>query len=569
MSAPRPSPTCARSTSSTTSTTPSSRDWAAVAEPRDARAGRRRSPSRASRPTGVLLLLEGTVADADRRRRPHRAGRAPAARRPGSARSPRSPSGAARRAHGRRDRRAGSRSSRADDFRRLALAHPPVHRPRHAAGRAGDGAHHRRSSRTASGWRRWARWPPGSRTSSTTRPRPPSARRPSWPRRSTSSASTLGAFVEAGIERERGRAARRAAARGARRAPRRADGARRARRRRRRGRRCSTRLEDLGVAEAVAARRAAGGRRRRRGLARARGRRSPGPATGAALRWVAASLTARGLAAELQRVDASACRASSARSRPTPTWTAAALVEVDVHEGLETTLIVLGHKLKHTSIEVVRDYDRTLPKLTVRGSELNQVWTNLLDNAIDALGEHGTITIAHAPRRRLRASSTIADDGPGIPRRRAATASSTRSSPPRTSARAPASGSTPRGGSSSSATAARSRSTSAARRAPPSTSGCPDRTGVRPPCPRCTHLDHDHASPSCPRRSPAARTACATGGIWLHLRICLECGHVGCCDDSPNRHATAHARGRRAPDHPLARAGRGLVVVLRGRGRRC
>jgi hypothetical protein len=51
----------------------------------------------------------------------------------------------------------------------------------------------------------------------------------------------------------------------------------------------------------------------------------------------------------------------------------------------------------------VRDYDRTLPKLTVRGSELNQVWTNLLDNAIDALGEQGTITITHAPRRRLRA----------------------------------------------------------------------------------------------------------------------------------------------------------------------
>ena len=79
------------------------------------------------------------------------------------------------------------------------------------------------------------------------------------------------------------------------------------------------------------------------------------------------------------------------------------LVEVDVHEGLETTLVVLGHKLKHTSIEVVRDYDRALPKLTVRGSELNQVWTNLLDNAIDALGESGTITIATRARRRLRA----------------------------------------------------------------------------------------------------------------------------------------------------------------------
>ncbi|HLI58264.1 MAG TPA: UBP-type zinc finger domain-containing protein [Solirubrobacteraceae bacterium] len=41
------------------------------------------------------------------------------------------------------------------------------------------------------------------------------------------------------------------------------------------------------------------------------------------------------------------------------------------------------------------------------------------------------------------------------------------------------------------------------------------------------------------------------GGVWLHLRICLECGHVGCCDDSPDRHATAHARGA---GHPLIRS---------------
>ena len=91
-----------------------------------------------------------------------------------------------------------------------------------------------------------------------------------------------------------------------------------------------------------------------------------------------------------------------------------ALVEVDLHEGLETTLTVLGYKLKHTSIEVVRDYDRSLPQLTVRGSELNQVWTNLLDNAIDALGERGTITIATRADGDC-AVVEIADDGPGIP----------------------------------------------------------------------------------------------------------------------------------------------------------
>jgi signal transduction histidine kinase len=90
------------------------------------------------------------------------------------------------------------------------------------------------------------------------------------------------------------------------------------------------------------------------------------------------------------------------------------LVDTDVHEGLETTLTVLGHKLKHTSIEIRRNYDRSLPKLTVRGSELNQVWTNLLANAIEAVGDSGTIEIATA-RDGACARIDIIDDGPGIP----------------------------------------------------------------------------------------------------------------------------------------------------------
>ena len=138
-----------------------------------------------------------------------------------------------------------------------------------------------------------------------------------------------------------------------------------------------------------------------------------GPATDAALRWVAATLTAGRLSAELcestQRMSAlvGAVKSYSYMDRGD-------LVEVDLHEGLETTLVVLGHKLKHTAIEVVRDYDRELPKLTVHGSELNQVWTNLLDNAIDALGERGTVTISTRADGDC-ALVEIADDGPGIP----------------------------------------------------------------------------------------------------------------------------------------------------------
>ena len=138
-----------------------------------------------------------------------------------------------------------------------------------------------------------------------------------------------------------------------------------------------------------------------------------GDATGAALAWVTASIAARELADELSESTArmsglvSAIKAYAYMDR-------GEVIDADVHEGLETTLVVLGHKLKHTSIEVEREYDRTIPRVTMRGSELNQVWTNLLDNAIAALGDSGTITIA-TRRDGSCAEVDIADNGPGIP----------------------------------------------------------------------------------------------------------------------------------------------------------
>jgi signal transduction histidine kinase len=138
-----------------------------------------------------------------------------------------------------------------------------------------------------------------------------------------------------------------------------------------------------------------------------------GPASSAAVSWIAASLTARGLAGEIaESTDrmgklVKAIKAYAFMDR-------GELVETDIHDGLETTLVVLGHKLKHTSIEIRRSYDRSLPKLTLRGSELNQVWTNLLANAIEALGDSGTIEIATA-RDGACVRVDIIDDGPGIP----------------------------------------------------------------------------------------------------------------------------------------------------------
>src|SRR4051794_4632424 len=141
-----------------------------------------------------------------------------------------------------------------------------------------------------------------------------------------------------------------------------------------------------------------------------------GPATGAALAWVAASLTARGLAGELS--DSAERMSNLVKAVKTYAYMDRGdVVEADIHEGIDTTLVVLGHKMKHTQIKVVRDYDRTVPKLSVRGSELNQVWTNLLDNAIDVLCENGgsgTITV-RTRREGDQVVVEVADDGPGIP----------------------------------------------------------------------------------------------------------------------------------------------------------
>ena len=66
----------------------------------------------------------------------------------------------------------------------------------------------------------------------------------------------------------------------------------------------------------------------------------------------------------------------------------------------------------------------------------------------------------------------------------------------------------------------------------------------------CTHLDHVHVT-ELPEAVDGCEECLAMGGAWLHLRICLECGHVGCCDSSPGKHATAHEQGT---GHPIIRS---------------
>jgi PAS domain S-box-containing protein len=84
---------------------------------------------------------------------------------------------------------------------------------------------------------------------------------------------------------------------------------------------------------------------------------------------------------------------------------------VDIHDGIEDTIVILAHRLKNVTVK--REYDRGLPPVRAFGSGLNQVWTNILDNAVDAVGESGTVTIRTRGEDN-RVVVEIVDDGCGI-----------------------------------------------------------------------------------------------------------------------------------------------------------
>jgi len=118
----------------------------------------------------------------------------------------------------------------------------------------------------------------------------------------------------------------------------------------------------------------------------------PDPALQAGLEWVASAVTTTALINEAQdstrRISdlVSAVKSYSQLDR-------AAVQDVRVADGLESTLIMLGHKLRAGGITVVREYDDSVPTVTANPGELNQVWTNLIDNASDAMAGGGTLTV--------------------------------------------------------------------------------------------------------------------------------------------------------------------------------
>jgi signal transduction histidine kinase len=87
--------------------------------------------------------------------------------------------------------------------------------------------------------------------------------------------------------------------------------------------------------------------------------------------------------------------------------------EIDVHRGIENTLVIMGHCLT-PGLQVVKHFDLSLPKICAWGRELNQVWTNLIENALDALDGDGTLTLRTSKEIDM-VLVEIGDTGPGIP----------------------------------------------------------------------------------------------------------------------------------------------------------
>ena len=92
----------------------------------------------------------------------------------------------------------------------------------------------------------------------------------------------------------------------------------------------------------------------------------------------------------------------------------ASVQEVDIHKALDNTLLILKYKLKKKDIKVTRDYAESLPLIKAYGSELNQVWTNLIVNAVDAMNQGGTLKV-RTKREPTDIMVEIRDNGAGIP----------------------------------------------------------------------------------------------------------------------------------------------------------
>jgi signal transduction histidine kinase len=130
------------------------------------------------------------------------------------------------------------------------------------------------------------------------------------------------------------------------------------------------------------------------------------------LEWVASSLCMEALLAEVKESTGRISQLVAAM-KSYAQLDRASLQRTDLHEGLESTLVILAPRIGN-GVSVIRDYDKAVPHIEAMAGELNQVWTNLIDNALDAMGGTGTLRVS---TRGVEGGVLVevADTGPGMP----------------------------------------------------------------------------------------------------------------------------------------------------------
>jgi signal transduction histidine kinase len=139
-----------------------------------------------------------------------------------------------------------------------------------------------------------------------------------------------------------------------------------------------------------------------------------GTGLSAALEWLAADCTTRSLAADIERAATRMHSLVAAVKRSTHMDRAAVPEAVDLAVSLNDSVTLLQHKARGKSATLRVDLEPDLPRVLAIAGDLSQIWTNLIDNALDAIGESGHVTITGARRLKFVVVG-IADDGPGIP----------------------------------------------------------------------------------------------------------------------------------------------------------
>jgi signal transduction histidine kinase len=144
------------------------------------------------------------------------------------------------------------------------------------------------------------------------------------------------------------------------------------------------------------------------------GRALDGPSLEAAVRWIGAVAASRALALEIEEAASRIHELVQAVQGFTAMDRAGVVEPVDLGKGLTTSVRVLKAHARQKSVGVALEIERELPLVCCSAGELNQVWVNLVDNAIDAVGEGGKVTVS-AGREGDEVVVRVVDDGPGIP----------------------------------------------------------------------------------------------------------------------------------------------------------